>query len=1060
LVIDRAVGAFTIAVLIAMSSIVLLWANWWIPVSANITPDRWSTLAVSLWWIAASIGLRFATKPTSMPIVGVSFDFQSVLSAMLLPAAVGISVPVIFFTPAVVWWQASVLGSIAWLAISWGWSNRFSNVDTDQSDDQGNGFSRVWIGSVGLVTAAMVLWGLLIRADWTAAWSLPIGVVVSLLGWLVCCREGALTSTSLSLSGALCLRNLPFLPIVISGHAAVAAIVMGWIGIADAILVVMGSGLLACLGSTIVVWITSRSIHAWHVSGQAVVLTGFAFWDWQTPLGLTMSLTAWPYWMALVGLAIAGVALMRFASDNTSNRDSAYLKSVIDGPIAGLSRALGWFVVLAGGGVLMIHPQMPAHELILTTCLMAWIGVWVAIWRSDRLSLIGNRQVPRADVGVSWLLLPLLMISLLISLNGMRIFSLGNASVPMTTGLFQCLIAFIVAATAFLRPTDLPNRLMSKWTVSLWLIVGGVAMGANSVAMLWTTENVPRAVVSILAATFSTSVIVWSLPAMEKLRVRLSHRVTAMADLTSPPQQGDPDRLGIALERVIMALVVIGTLLAGVLSWSDAETSWIRLSVLAIGILAWSLFQLSEQTTEVLATLAQRRRYRCVYVGLWTLALIAVIGEPRASEWLLTATMRLLIASVLAIGVLVLTVPRLLSGPFLQRWQGALRRGGWIAACATAGSVLAMLVIEVLVREGSEGIPGIGRPMVIVVAMIMGGLSLMTAAIAILSGPGFENTFTRQGERANWLQLDDSRRRWLLYAAQSTAGLTWLHVFLCRTGLAFLGLRHVWPYVVMLLAFASVGLTQWAIRRGDQVLSEAMRKNAMFLPLIPVVGFWLSGAYATMVESQMWSWTFYRGTASYQGLLIIGAIYYGVLSVMWKRGLPRIATVVLANGALWVMLTQMPGWDFLTHPQAWLIPPAVCVLAVAYWQRDRLDSATGSAIRYAATLVIYISSTADMLMSEIGSSLWGPVILIALSLAGMLIGVALRIKPFLYLGTIFVFLGVTSMVWHAGQAIDAVWPWWVFGITTGLILLSLLAGIEKHRDKLQRWSSELAQWEN
>jgi hypothetical protein len=262
----------------------------------------------------------------------------------------------------------------------------------------------------------------------------------------------------------------------------------------------------------------------------------------------------------------------------------------------------------------------------------------------------------------------------------------------------------------------------------------------------------------------------------------------------------------------------------------------------------------------------------------------------------------------------------------------------------------------------------------------------------------------------------------------------------------------------MVLAFVSVGFTQWAFRRGDRVLADTMKRTAMFLPMVPVVGFWLSGSYATFFESQEWSWTFYRGATSYQGLLLVGAIYYGVVSVIWKNGFPRVATVVLANVGLWVMLTQTPGWHFVSHPQAWLIPPAVCVLFIAYLQRNELDAKVGSSIRYASTLVIYLSSTADMLMGEIGTSLWGPIVLIAVALAGTLAGVAMRVKPFLYLGTIFTFLGVVSMVWHAGQAIDAVWPWWVFGITTGLILLTILAGIEKHRDQLQRWSDRLATW--
>ena len=91
-----------------------------------------------------------------------------------------------------------------------------------------------------------------------------------------------------------------------------------------------------------------------------------------------------------------------------------------------------------------------------------------------------------------------------------------------------------------------------------------------------------------------------------------------------------------------------------------------------------------------------------------------------------------------------------------------------------------------------------------------------------------------------------------------------------------------------------------------------------------------------------------------------------------------------------------------------------------------------------------------MLIQGVGSTMIGPVILIVLALAGAAAGVALRVRPFLYLGVTFVFIGVTSMVWHAQQQIDAVWPWWVFGITTGVLLMIALMAIEKNKPRLKR----------
>ena len=1059
---DRSIGGGTIGVLVALGSAVLLWANWWTPLSENLDPERTSTVAVAVWWVLASVGLLCSRMSAMVEPSG------RVLSAVLLPAAVGIVVPVLHDWPAIVWWQASLGGSVLWLAISrfvmpWLMGARVRPDDVDI--DTGGIVSRAWIALVGFGSAAVVLGGLLFGEGWTLSWSLPLGAIASLLAiGFVCFRRGTSVgedSESWWDRDAV-LENLPFLPAVMSGHVAVGLVALGWIDGNQTVLALVGCGLVACVGSTVWVWMRSVPVHAWHVGVQAVVLFGLAIMNRWDSFDLPMRMNQWVTSMALAGLATSAVALMRFGRTGSGGV------------------VLGWFVVSAGNFLLLIFPWLPGDEWGLLTFLMAWTGGCVMLWRSDRLTLSGDARAERPDVGVSVLLLPMLAVAIVMSLPSSGWLASGDLTTRLLTGLSQGAIALLVAASAWSRPALVPGRPVSMWTLSMWtvsmaLIAGGAAVGVSSVAGSLGVAGFANGAIVIVAAMSSLAIVVSVLPLLERGRSRLALSLDTGLDSGggsgSVVDRLGVDRLGVAVERVLLGWVAIGVLVCCVWGSRSADVDWVRLSLGGIAIAAWALFQLSEQTQPTDSRAANRRRHQCVSVGLGTVGLLAVFGQPEATAWLLTSAMRLLIASVLAVGVILLAVPRLIGGALLDRWKSAFRYGGRVAAGAAVASMVVTLGIEVLSRQTGAGIPGIELPLVIVVAMIMGGFALMAGAIAVMSGPGFGTRVSETGApedgapedggrdatpKANWLRLDDSQRRRLLYVAQAIAGATWLHVFLCRGGG---GLRAFWPYIVMLIAFASVGLTQWAIRRRDEVLAETMRKTALFLPLIPVVGFWLSGAYATMLKSQAWSWTFYQGTASYAGLLIVGAIYYGVMSVMWKRGLPRIATVILANGALWVTLTQMPGWDFLTHPQAWLIPPAMCVLAVAWIQRDRLDNTLGTAIRYAATLMIYISSTADMLMSEIGSSLWGPVLLIALSLTGMLAGVVMRIKPFLYLGTIFVLLGVTSMVWHAGQAIDAVWPWWVFGIMSGLILLSALAGIEKHRDKLQRWSDELARWE-
>jgi hypothetical protein len=437
-------------------------------------------------------------------------------------------------------------------------------------------------------------------------------------------------------------------------------------------------------------------------------------------------------------------------------------------------------------------------------------------------------------------------------------------------------------------------------------------------------------------------------------------------------------------------------------------------------------------------------RSAAVALGLVSIALWASVDSQATSHPSLAASMRWLVASVLLIPTMMFVLPKLLGAQAADRWRDAIRGGIKVVGVTAVGSLIAMLVMEAVLRD-ADGVDGLPLVIVIGVMLTLAALSALSGVVAIASGPN-----SRWRDR---LELPDGQRIMLIVASQVIGVLTWLHVFLCQPNWAFIGFRNYWPYLVMVLAFASVGITEWARRRGDLLLSKTLKQTALYLPLIPVFGFWLGGGFERV------DWLFTGGHVRYDVVLFLGAVYYAGIGLLWKGVMPRVSAIVLANAAWWVVLMQWPGWGFLAHPQIWLIPPAVCVLVVGHFYRDRLDAPVASAIRYAAMLTIYISSTADMLIQQIGTTLWGPIILILLALSGMLAGVVLRVRPFLYLGASFVFLGVVSMVWHAHRAFESVWPWWVFGITTGLCLLAGLMAIEKYKPRLRQYANELARWE-
>jgi hypothetical protein len=142
----------------------------------------------------------------------------------------------------------------------------------------------------------------------------------------------------------------------------------------------------------------------------------------------------------------------------------------------------------------------------------------------------------------------------------------------------------------------------------------------------------------------------------------------------------------------------------------------------------------------------------------------------------------------------------------------------------------------------------------------------------------------------------------------------------------------------------------------------------------------------------------------------------------------------------------------------WLIPFALIVLVAENLNRDRLTEQQGDALRYLALLVIYVSSTADMFIAGLGHSVVLPLVLAVLSVLGVLCGILLRVRAFLYLGVTFLFLVIFTMIWHAAVGRHQIWIWWASGIVLGAAIIALFAVFEKRRNDVLRVLEEIKKW--
>src|SRR5439155_2423362 len=125
-----------------------------------------------------------------------------------------------------------------------------------------------------------------------------------------------------------------------------------------------------------------------------------------------------------------------------------------------------------------------------------------------------------------------------------------------------------------------------------------------------------------------------------------------------------------------------------------------------------------------------------------------------------------------------------------------------------------------------------------------------------------------------------------------------------------------------------------------------------------------------------------------------------------------LAASLTANVGLWLLLSHHRVGIFL-HPQLWLIPLGLIVLVSEYVNSEHLQREQRLALRYAGLLLLYVSSTADLFLNGVGASVVLPLALSVLSVLGVLAGLMLRVRAFLFLGVLFLAVDVMSMIWYA-----------------------------------------------
>jgi hypothetical protein len=347
-----------------------------------------------------------------------------------------------------------------------------------------------------------------------------------------------------------------------------------------------------------------------------------------------------------------------------------------------------------------------------------------------------------------------------------------------------------------------------------------------------------------------------------------------------------------------------------------------------------------------------------------------------------------------------------------------------------AGSVaLAFILCTEVVQQIEFGSVHIGLLSLVTVALTLAGAAVICILFAL--SPAHDP-----------LNLPENRRNSYVYIAEVMLALQFMHIRLTMPWL-FTGFFELyWPLVVVAIAYLGVATSELLRRRNVLVLADPIERTGALLPLLPVLGFWLT-----------------QSPVDYSVLLFIVGGLYGGLSILRRSFGFGILAAVASNGGLWYMLHRTDDYGFLLHPQLWLIPAALSVLVAVYLNREDFSEEQMIGIRYLTLVTIYASSTGDIFINGVARSPWLPMILAALSLAGVFSGIMFRVRALLLLGSVFLLLAITTMIYYASFNFGWTWLWYVAGIVTGAMIIFTFALFEKKRAEVLRVVDGLKDWQ-
>lgn len=281
-------------------------------------------------------------------------------------------------------------------------------------------------------------------------------------------------------------------------------------------------------------------------------------------------------------------------------------------------------------------------------------------------------------------------------------------------------------------------------------------------------------------------------------------------------------------------------------------------------------------------------------------------------------------------------------------------------------------------------------PFIVGLALFEWFLHFYSFAMALLAGKN-PRWFVNYGDPfiallaisllAGWLVLliRDRKESFLVYGITLLTGFAGIYIRLLWVGVAP---PCVWDTAILLAAACGLFVLQ------HYILSGPLLNIVLVLPLLALVSvlFQQNSAYTCLT------------------LLVAGALY------LWTRretgrGLFLYLGILAINGAIYLWVPSLVDRSGLL--QVYLIPAALTVLLLTHLHRHELKPSVQNSVKLTALAILYSAVTLDVFLVD---SLQVFILALILCMSGLMVGIALRTRAFLYTSTAFLILNVLGQL--------------------------------------------------